>query len=60
MYCLVFCLVLNYSSLRRHAKEIDSFARLLYTDILHLLKLITNPFETIIWYITLQIACFLD
>ena len=58
MYCLVFCLVLNYSSVRRHAKEIDNFSRLLYTGILHLLKLITNPFEMIPWYV--RIACFLD
>jgi len=57
MYCLVFCLVSNNSSVRRHAKEIDNFARL-YTGILHLLKLITNSFEMILWCV--RIACFLN
>ena len=57
MYCLVLYLAFNNSSMRRHAKEIDNFARLLYTGILHLLKLITNPFEMIVW--CARIACFL-
>lgn len=60
MQCLVFCLVLNYSSVRRRAKEIDSFARLLYPGILQLLKVVIHPFERILWYITLRITCFLD